>query len=307
MKPGTQITRTGFDYGGLDQETASKLLYYAKSGHGLVRKNMIRFIADFGEMLSEAQKLLADHHAGTFCKWATAEFDLSKATVYNYVNAWDRVLSNGWTTYAHLSPTALYLLSQDSTPKAVRDKVLRLSVKQDAVTKADVQKLLQTGGPQNASSARTATQQPLADSGGDDASDATDSPETAAEHGDADDSPEVPAGGEDDTDGSADDLVEEFPEDETMESLCQRETSEIESWARKIASLMAEAQKAMADFPTLDELNARVGWERKLNEALATLRGTKPVLCPICGGDGGKKCPCKGHGRVTKQQYGQMV
>jgi hypothetical protein len=100
---------------------------------------------------------------------------------------------------------------------------------------------------------------------------------------------------------------DDFPEDETLEDICERETSEIESWARKISSLMADAQTAMSDIPTLDELNARVGWERKLKEALATLRGAKPVPCPICGGDGGKKCPCKGHGRVTKQQYGQMV
>ena len=100
---------------------------------------------------------------------------------------------------------------------------------------------------------------------------------------------------------------EEFPEDETLEEMCERETSEIESWARQIAKLMKEAQKALEDVPTLDELNARTGWERKLNEALATLRATKPKACPMCEGDGGKKCPCKGHGRVTRQQYNQMV
>jgi len=136
----------GFDYSSLDKDTAGKLQYFSKTGHMLVRKNMIRFIAEFGEVLSDARKLLADHHEGTFCKWATAEFDTSRQTVYNYVNAWDRVLSNGWTTLANISPTALYLLANDTTPKPVRDKVLRIAVKQEAVTKSDVTKLLSAGG-----------------------------------------------------------------------------------------------------------------------------------------------------------------
>ena len=113
--------------------------------------------------------------------------------------------------------------------------------------------------------------------------------------------------GSGDDEPEPDPAEEEFPEDETLEEMCERETSEIESWARQIAKLMKEAQKALEDVPTLDELNARTGWERKLTEALATLRATKPRVCPMCEGHGDKKCPCKGHGRVTRQQYNQMV
>ncbi len=138
----TQITTSEFDYSHLDKDTASKLRYYANSGHGLVRKNQIRFIAEFGEMLSDARNLLSNHDNGTFCKWAVAEFDLSKQTVYNYVNAWDKCLSNGWTTMANISPTALYLMSHDDTPKSVLTKVLRIAVKKETVTKADVNKLI---------------------------------------------------------------------------------------------------------------------------------------------------------------------
>ena len=101
-------------------------------------------------------------------------------------------------------------------------------------------------------------------------------------------------------------VEEELPEDETLEECCKRETADIESWARNIGKMLSEAQAALESYPTLDELNARTGWERKLKEALATLRGTKPVKCPLCDGDS-KKCPCKGNGRVTKQQYNQMV
>ncbi len=106
---------------------------------------------------------------------------------------------------------------------------------------------------------------------------------------------------------SDDPAEEEFPEDETLEEMCERETSEIESWARQIAKLMKDAQEALKDVPTLDHLNARGGWERSLQGALSTLRFTKPVVCPMCQGEGDKTCPCKGNGRVTKQQYGQMV
>ncbi len=125
-----------------------------------------------------------------------------------------------------------------------------------------------------------------------------DAPETDTDE-EPESEPETPA-----TDAGAAD--EDFPEDETMEELCQRETSEIESWARQIGKLMTETQGALEDYPTLDELNARSGWERKLKEALATLRGTKPVPCPLCDGEQ-PKCACKGSGRVTKQQYKQMV
>ena len=103
-----------------------------------MRNNQIRFIAEFGEMLSDARKLLSHHGDGTFCKWAAAEFDLSRQTVYNYVNAWDRCLSNGWTNCDNISPTALYLMSRDDTPKPVRTKALQLAGRKATVTKADV-------------------------------------------------------------------------------------------------------------------------------------------------------------------------
>jgi hypothetical protein len=141
-----QITTTGFDYSKLDKDTASKLKYYAKNGHSLVRKSMIRFIAEFGEVLSEGRKLLANHGDGTFCKWANEEFDLGKQTIYNYVNAWDRCLSNGWTNFANVTPTALYLLTKDDISKSVCDKVLSIAARKDIVTKSDIENLLTMGG-----------------------------------------------------------------------------------------------------------------------------------------------------------------
>lgn len=140
-----EIIIVKFDYTRLDEDTASKLRYYAQSGNALVRKSMIQFIANFGQILSDAKKLLASHGDGTFCKWATSEFDLSRQTVYNYVNAWDKCLSNGLTNYDNITPTALYLLSKDDTPKSVRDQSLKLAHKQSTVTQSDVKKLLPQG------------------------------------------------------------------------------------------------------------------------------------------------------------------
>jgi hypothetical protein len=137
----TEMTTTGFDYSKLDEDTAAKLEYYATTGRALIRHS-IESIAKMGELLSEAQNELAGHYNGTFIKWATAEFDISQKTVYNYVNAWTRLLCNGYTTYQNLSPTALYLLASDDTPKPILKKLERLAAENGTVKRADVQRLI---------------------------------------------------------------------------------------------------------------------------------------------------------------------
>ena len=146
----TEMTATEFDYSKLDEETATKLEYYASSGRALIRKTQIQFIAKMGELLSDARKLMADHHGGTFVKWATVEFDIDKQTVYNYVNAWDRVLSNGSTTYRNFSATAVYLLANEERAKPILKKVERLAAADAPVTKADIQRLIDAAKPKPA-------------------------------------------------------------------------------------------------------------------------------------------------------------
>ena len=137
-----------FNYGLVDAETAAKLEYFAKTGKALIKKSQIEFIAKFGELLSDARKLLASHNKteGTFVKWSTAEFDLSHQTIYNYVNAWDRVLSNGFTTYLNWSPTALYLASADNFPKPVQKKLEKIP-STDLVRACDVKRLVEANKP----------------------------------------------------------------------------------------------------------------------------------------------------------------
>ncbi len=120
------ISTGEFNYDSIDAETASKLKYFAKTGKSLIRKSQIQFIADMGKLLSEARDVLSQHRNGTFVKWAVAEFDISNQTAYNYINAWEKLLSNDLTIYLNWSPTALYLLASDEIPKPVQKKLAKL-------------------------------------------------------------------------------------------------------------------------------------------------------------------------------------
>jgi hypothetical protein len=142
----SDIVAGDFNYGSVDVETAAKLEYFAKTGKAIYRKHQIQFIADFGKLLSEARELLANNKNGTFIKWATAEFDIDKSSVYRYLNAWDRILSHGETTYLHWSPTALYLASADDFPKPVMKKLEKIPAT-DLVRTSDVKRLIEASKP----------------------------------------------------------------------------------------------------------------------------------------------------------------
>ena len=142
----SDLTTGDFNYGSVDEDTAAKLEYFAKSGKALIRKSQIQFVADMGKILSEARDLLANNKNGTFIKWATAEFDIEKQTIYNYVNAWDRILSNDWTIYSNWSQTALYLASADDFPKPVMKKLEKIPAT-DLVRTSDVRRLMEAAKP----------------------------------------------------------------------------------------------------------------------------------------------------------------
>lgn len=149
MSDAIKVITTDFNYGMVDPETAAKLEYFAKSGKALIRKSQIQFIAEFGKILSEAHDILSSQKNGTFIRWATSEFDLSKATVYNYMNAWDRILSNGWTLFSHWSPTAVYLASGDDVSPPVQKKLENLPVT-ELVRASDVLRIIEANKPKPA-------------------------------------------------------------------------------------------------------------------------------------------------------------
>ena len=137
-----KLSSGDFNYASVDPETATKLEYFAKSGKALIRKSQIQFMADMGKLLSEARDLLANNKTGTFIKWAMAEFDVSKDTIYRYVNAWDRMLSHGATIYQNWSETAVYLASSKELPPPVIKKLERLP-STGIVRASDVKKVLE--------------------------------------------------------------------------------------------------------------------------------------------------------------------
>ena len=142
----SDIVTGDFNYGSVDEDTAAKLECYARDGKRLIRKSQIQFIAEFGEVLCQARDILADHYNGKFIKWATAEFDISAKTVYNYLNAWDRVLCNDYTTYLHWSATAVYLASSEDLPKPVQKKLAAMASK-DMVRESDVKRVIEANKP----------------------------------------------------------------------------------------------------------------------------------------------------------------
>ncbi len=135
-----------FNYGLVDPDTAAKLEYFAKSGRALIRRSQIKFIAEMGKLLSEAREVLSKHHGGTFIKWAMAEFDIEKSTIYRYLNAWDRMLSHCGTTDLNWTANAVYLASADDFPKPVLKKLEKLATT-ELVRACDVKRFVEASKP----------------------------------------------------------------------------------------------------------------------------------------------------------------
>ena len=268
------ITAKAFDYSLVDKDAKGKLIWLA----GAIQKLSVTHATsglELGQWFADAQEFFRDKK-GVFRKWVESETCHCLSSAYNYIKTYEHF--GDFPNFGKLELSAMHVLT---TNEKAKTKAIKLADKGVAVTYAMAKKLVADEKPKKPPKAKAGSK--------------PEPPQDAPE-------PDPPS----EPDSEPDAPEEDFPEDETMEEVCQRETSAIESWARQIAKLMADAQKALEDSPTLDELNARTGWERKLKEALATLRGTKPVPCPLCDGDN-RKCTCKGHGRVTKQQYKQMV
>lgn len=132
------VSKNDFNYESVDPETAQKLEYYARSGKALIRKSQVQFIAEMGRILSEARHLLGNKKNGTFLKWAAAEFDWSTRTIWNYVNAWEKIMCNNCTLYLGWSATALYLAAAEEVPETQ----LKTLNSKEIVRACDVQKVI---------------------------------------------------------------------------------------------------------------------------------------------------------------------
>ena len=95
---------------------------------------------------------------------------------------------------------------------------------------------------------------------------------------------------------------EEEPVEETIEDVIKRKNGEIESFARRLSSLMDE----MPSDEWLSYNNHDGGIRQKIKDACSALRAAKcHAACPGCKGAGCRSC--QKTGRVTKYQYDQLV
>jgi hypothetical protein len=305
-----QIVNAGFDYTQLDKETAGKLKNYAKSGNSLIKRAHVKFIADFGEILSSARQVLANHGNGIFVSWAVAEFEFSKTTIYRYINAWDRCLSIGG--YDNVTPTALHRISEESTPQEIRDKVLKLAKKQITVTNADVDVLMPKDCP-------TVGQTPLhgGNSGeeGRTDSDGTEPTEETA-HQPAEDGTE--SAGEDvgATNTEWDDVEEEEATDDTsivLDAIGRPVPESFREAHGLSAAIQVEGRKLDAILRKLKELSQEPGGEFIGSSVIETeLKALKGRIfgacywseCPKC--KGGKCGDCSNSGWWPKKKSGHL-
>jgi flagellar biosynthesis GTPase FlhF len=119
---------SGFDYSAIgDQEVAGALMDLAADGRKVIQDSYLDAIAQLGRILSEANELLAKPKHGSFVSWSTAEFGLTKSTVYRYMNVWRRLLQHGDGEYKNWSPSALYLLAElNEVPPDVHEQLQQL-------------------------------------------------------------------------------------------------------------------------------------------------------------------------------------
>ena len=109
-----------FDYSGLEAKAAAKL----REAAGIVRSSLraqSREVVAAGRVLNEAKASL-EH--GQFTAWVKAELGWTMTTAQNYMRAAE-VFADKSELISLLPPTALFKLSNTSTPEPVRQEIFR--------------------------------------------------------------------------------------------------------------------------------------------------------------------------------------
>lgn len=92
--------------------------------------------------------------------------------------------------------------------------------------------------------------------------------------------------------------------EETADEKMKRINSEIESFCRRLGSMIDEIPKDA----WLDDMGRSTGARQKIRDACGSLRSGKCVsICPVCKGKDIPCRPCHSTGRMPKQNYDQAV
>lgn len=96
-------------------------------------------IIDIGLKLSEVKQALGH---GYFLAWLRTEFDWSESAARKFMRV-SRQFKTVNFTNLNIAPSALYLLSADSTPEAAREEVLQRASSGEVITRAKAKEIAQ--------------------------------------------------------------------------------------------------------------------------------------------------------------------
>lgn len=137
-----------FSYDMLDDATRIVVQQRTTEIKALLRRTA-QDIIDVGLKLSEVKQELGH---GNFLAWLRREFDWSESAARKFMQV-SRQFKTVKFTNLNIAPSALYLLSADSTPESAREEALQLADSGEVITrhkaKAIVQQHTRTNQPNN--------------------------------------------------------------------------------------------------------------------------------------------------------------
>lgn len=135
------ISTTGtleFSYDILDNATRIVVQQRTTEIKSLLRRTA-QDIIDVGLKLSEVKQELGHGH---FLAWLRTEFDWSESAARKFMQV-SRQFKTVKFTDLNIAPSALYLLSADSTPEAAREEALQLAHSGEVITRPKAKALVQ--------------------------------------------------------------------------------------------------------------------------------------------------------------------
>ena len=135
-----ELSTAVFDYSALDKDDKGKLLCLVREINGEKQKHADAGM-EIGKAVATAHSILAkDGKDGRFSEWVEAECGFSRATAYNYMNAWQRF--GNCPTVGQFDSVALYDLASPNTPEPAVKEAIKLADKGVKITRVKAKELL---------------------------------------------------------------------------------------------------------------------------------------------------------------------
>lgn len=126
------LPSVAFDYAPLDENTRTTLQAHATRFKALAHEAALG-LWQMGEILADAQERLASYSNGTFVQWVTAETRLTVGTAYRLMNVY-RAFPISKLENVSFATSALYALSEPSTPPQARAEAIYRAQRGEAIT-----------------------------------------------------------------------------------------------------------------------------------------------------------------------------